>query len=111
MSTQSGRTGGHFIQSIQDISTSLKEISKWRGEVDKRLEILETTQASQHQRVDDLETETLLSKEKTKQIEQKISTIQETIRGSCTRFILEIFLIILCIWGLIISIYYIVKNG
>lgn len=102
--------GGHLLQTIQDISVSLKELSQWRGEVDRRLYTLETTQATQQNQVDDLERESLIAKQETKRIEDKLQSLQESMRNTCTKFLLEIFLIILCIFGLIISIYYIIKK-
>lgn len=97
--------GAHFIE---EISTSLKELTKWRGVVDKRLENLETLQANQQSQVDDLERESLLIKEDTKKINLTIDSIQSKISGSCTKFMLEIFLIFLVIIAIILCIYYLI---
>lgn len=98
------------MKTIEELLKTVQEIRIWREGVNGRLETLEKVQHHQQERVDELETGTLLVKEEQAQLSKKITDITHRLEKSCTNSVMEAGLIALCLFSVFLIIYKILKD-
>lgn len=98
------------MKTIEELLVVVQEIRIWRGRVDGRLETLEKVQQDQQEKVDELETGTLLVKEEQAQLSRKLTDITHRLEKSCTKSVMEAGLLALCLFSVFLIIYKILKD-